>query len=43
VMMPRWTKISEAVLAGQPEKELNKDDINAELARLPDKPDENLR
>jgi hypothetical protein len=43
IIMPRWTKMFEAVLAGQTAKELNKDEINAELARLPDKPDENLR
>jgi hypothetical protein len=33
----------EARLAGQPVKEPSEDEINAELARLPDKPDENLR
>lgn len=43
LMIPRMTKMLEAVLAGQPAKELNKDEINAELARLPDKPDETLR
>jgi hypothetical protein len=43
VMMPRMTKMFEAMRAGQQEKELDKDELNAELARLPDKPDENLR
>jgi hypothetical protein len=37
VLMPPMTKMFEAVT------ELNKDEINAELARLPDKPDEKLR
>lgn len=41
-MMPRMTKMFEAMRAGQPAKELDKDELNAELARLPDKPDENL-
>jgi hypothetical protein len=43
VEMPRITKMFEAMRAGQPAKELSKDEINAELARLLDKPDENLR
>ncbi|HEY8031287.1 MAG TPA: hypothetical protein VIF02_02625 [Methylocella sp.] len=43
VTTPHWTKMFEAMRAGQPAKEPNKDEINAELARLPDKPDENLR
>jgi hypothetical protein len=43
VTTPHWTKMFEAIRAGQPAKEPNKDEINAELARLPDKPDENLR
>jgi hypothetical protein len=33
----------EARQAGQPVKEPSEDEINAELARLPNKPDENLR
>lgn len=33
----------EAKLSGRPAKEPNEDEINAELARLPNKPDENLR
>jgi len=44
--LPHITKTFEmlkARRAGQPAKELSKDDINAELARLPDKPNENLR
>ena len=40
---PRFKKRMEAMLAGEPPVEENKDEINAELARLPDKPDENLR
>jgi hypothetical protein len=43
MMMPQFIRNAEAVAAGQPPTELNKDQINAELARLPDKPDENLR
>jgi len=33
----------EARQAGQPVKEPSEDEINAELASLPNKPDENLR
>jgi hypothetical protein len=43
VSMPRMMKAVEAMRAGEPPPEWNKDEINAELARLPDKPDENLR
>jgi hypothetical protein len=43
VEMPRFNKRLETMLAGEPPVEENKDEINAELARLPDKPDENLR
>ena len=32
-----------AMKAGQPEKQMNTDEINADLARLPDQPDETLR
>ena len=42
MMGPLFIKIVEAVRAGQP-GEWNKDELNAELARLPDKPDESLR
>jgi hypothetical protein len=43
VMMPHMINIMiEATRAHQPTKELNRGDINAELARLPNKPDENL-
>jgi hypothetical protein len=42
-MMPRAIKNFEAMRAGQPALEWDKDEINAELALLPDKPDENLR
>ncbi len=44
--LPHITKTFEmlkARRAGQPANELSKDEINAELARLPNKPDENLR
>jgi len=40
---PHMMATLESMRAGQPAKELDKDEINAELARLPDKPDENLR
>ena len=43
VTMPHFAKMFEAARAGQPAKEPNKDEVNAEFARLPDKPDENLR
>lgn len=43
VIMPHAAKTLEAMRAGEPTKELDKDELNAELARLPDKPDENLR
>ena len=43
VMMPHITKMFEAMRAGQSTKELDKDEVNAELACLPGKPDENLR
>ncbi|MBI5060069.1 hypothetical protein HZB60_09865 [candidate division KSB1 bacterium] len=43
VMMPRTMKMFEAMRGGEPAKDLDKDEINAELARLPDKPDETLR
>jgi hypothetical protein len=39
---PHMIKMFEARRGGQPPKEPNKDEINARLARLPDKPDENL-
>jgi hypothetical protein len=43
VMLPRITKMFEAIQEGKPAKDLDKDELNVELARLPDKPDENLR
>lgn len=43
VMMPRTMKMFEAMREGRPAPEWDKDEINAELARLPDKPDEDLR
>jgi hypothetical protein len=43
VTMPHFIKGLEAFQRGEPMPELNKDEINAELARLPDKPDEDLR
>jgi hypothetical protein len=43
VMTPHFKKQLENRLAGQPTEDLDKDEINAELARLPDKPDEELR
>lgn len=43
VLASHWTKQAESMLLGGPAEELNEDEINEELARLPDKPDENLR
>jgi hypothetical protein len=43
IEMPHMIKMFEARRAGQPAEEPNKEEINARLARLPDKPDENLR
>jgi hypothetical protein len=43
VMTPHLNRMMEAMLAGQRIPELNKDEINAALARLPDEPDESLR
>jgi hypothetical protein len=43
VMMPHYVRTMEELMAGQPATELDKDQINAELAHLPDKPDEKLR
>ena len=43
VLMPHSNEMLRAMREGRPAKELDKDKINAELARLPDKPDENLR
>lgn len=43
VLMPGFLKRFEAMRAGQPTPEWDKDELNAELARLPDTPDENLR
>ena len=42
-MMPRMTRDMEAMLAGKPAQEWDRDEINAELARLPHGPDEELR
>jgi hypothetical protein len=43
VLMPRFLKRVEKMRAGQPAPEWDEDELNAELAHLPDKPDENLR
>ena len=43
LLVPRYIKMSEEMRAGQPVKELDNGDLNSQLARLPDKPDENLR
>jgi len=43
VLMPHFIRNFGAQGAGQQPAELDKDQINAELARLPDKPDESLR
>lgn len=42
-MMPRTLKMHEAMMSGQPVEELDKDQINAEISRLPWGPDEDLR
>jgi hypothetical protein len=42
-MYPQMIKNLEATMAGQPAMALNTDEMNAALARLPDKPDKNLR
>ena len=41
--MPRTMKLLEAMRAGEPATEWEKDEINAALARLLHKPAENLR
>ncbi|MCZ6718844.1 MAG: hypothetical protein O6944_06820 [Gammaproteobacteria bacterium] len=43
MLMPQVMANFEAMLAGEPAIEPDKDEINAELARLPDNPDEKLR
>lgn len=43
VLMPHTSKMFEAMRVGEPTKEMDNDELNVELARLPDKPDENLR
>jgi hypothetical protein len=42
-LMPIMTKQLEALLAGDTGFEPDKDEMNAALTRLPDKPDEKLR
>jgi hypothetical protein len=42
-MMPHMSKRLEAMLAGEPAKDLDANELNAELARFPHEPDENLR
>lgn len=41
-MMPQMTKMMEAMQQGQPAPDLDKDEINAALAKLPDQPEEDL-
>jgi len=43
VIWPHLRRRNRAIRAGQPAKELNRDELNAELARLPVEPDENFR
>jgi hypothetical protein len=43
ILMPHMAKMFEGIKEGEPVKDLDKDKLNAELARLPDTPDENLR
>lgn len=42
-MMPHFMRNVDALRTGQPAAELDKNQVNAELARLPDKPDDTLR
>jgi len=42
-MMPHFEEFHTAFRAGQPLPEFDKEKINAELAKLPDGPDEQLR
>jgi hypothetical protein len=42
-MIPIFSEHSKATQAGEPPKELDKDTLNEALARLPDKPDKNLK
>ena len=42
-VMPLWIERAKALLAGQPTKEWNEDELNAAVAHIPDTPDENLR
>jgi hypothetical protein len=42
-MLPHWKKTTAALLADQPAPEPDRDAINADLARLPDEPDDELR
>jgi hypothetical protein len=43
ILMPRFMAMFERSRAGEPPQELDKDEVNAALAKLPDEPDENLR
>lgn len=43
VLLPHAIPDLEAMLAGDPAKDLDTDILNEELGRLPDKPDEHLR
>jgi hypothetical protein len=43
VSMPSFSEMIVALQTGQPIPVPDKDKVNAELARLPDSPDENLR
>jgi hypothetical protein len=41
-MMPHFVKQAEAMRSGKP-TDLPANEVNADLARIPEKPDENLR
>jgi hypothetical protein len=43
IAMPHIMEMFHAARSGQPRKELNTDEINEALSRLPDTPDEELR
>jgi hypothetical protein len=42
VLMPRFMNMLKGMEAGEPPHVLDRDELNAELAKLPDEPDENL-
>jgi hypothetical protein len=43
VLMPHFAKIYESMRAGEPREDLDKNELHADLACLPDQLDEDLR